>query len=181
VRSANGTATSDFSWLVTDYHQISLVAVDAATLQATTRYTKPFGDPRGTPAATWPDNHGFLGKPEDKDTGSDPTGLMNDTVGDSGGSSSGGSTEPRRALTPRPATTTTRATTAAPTTTTKTTTRARFRLAGSRSASMTPRTRWTTPTSGPKNTPPPLAPPSLSALQSSALPRSAGRQQASVA
>ncbi|GAA1138006.1 RHS repeat-associated core domain-containing protein [Kribbella jejuensis] len=69
VRSANGTATSDFSWLVTDYHETSQVAVDAATLTATKRYAKPFGDPRGVAPGAWPDNHGFLGKPEDKDTG----------------------------------------------------------------------------------------------------------------
>ncbi|GAA1576750.1 RHS repeat-associated core domain-containing protein [Kribbella hippodromi] len=69
VRSANGTATSDMSWLVPDYHGTSMVAVDAATQVATTRYAKPFGDPRGATPTAWPDNHGFLGKPEDKDTG----------------------------------------------------------------------------------------------------------------
>ncbi|MDX6263469.1 MAG: hypothetical protein QOH84_5157, partial [Kribbellaceae bacterium] len=131
VRSNHGGTTSDLSWLVSDYHQTSQVAVDAATLAATRRYAKPFGDPRGTEPTTWPDNHGFLGKPEDKSTGlttlgareydpsigrfisvdplldladpqqmlgytyandnpvtgSDPTGLMNAAVGDSGGSS----------------------------------------------------------------------------------------------
>ncbi len=68
VRSANGTATSDMSWLVADYHGTSQVAVDADTQTATKRYAKPFGDPRGA-AVSWPDDHGFLGKPEDKDTG----------------------------------------------------------------------------------------------------------------
>ncbi|MFF1821545.1 polymorphic toxin-type HINT domain-containing protein [Kribbella sp. NPDC058245] len=68
VRSANGTATSDMSWLVPDYHGTSQVAVDADTMVATKRYAKPFGDPRG-PTVAWPDDHGFLGKPEDKDTG----------------------------------------------------------------------------------------------------------------
>jgi RHS repeat-associated protein len=131
VRSANGTAEADVSWLVTDYHGTSQVAVDAGSLDATVRYAKPFGDPRGTASQSWPDNHGFLGKPEDTNTGlttvgareydpligrflsvdpllnpddpqqmlgytyandnpvsdSDPTGLMSDTVGDSGGSS----------------------------------------------------------------------------------------------
>ncbi|MFB6719347.1 RHS repeat-associated core domain-containing protein [Kribbella sp. NPDC056345] len=69
VRSANGTAVSDMSWLVTDYHGTSQVAVDADTQVATKRYAKPFGDPRGASPAAWPDNHGFLNKPEDKDTG----------------------------------------------------------------------------------------------------------------
>ncbi|TDD58955.1 hypothetical protein E1263_16850 [Kribbella antibiotica] len=69
VRSANGTATSDMSWLVPDYHGTSQVAVDAGTQVATKRYAKPFGDPRGAAPTAWPDNHGFLGKPEDKLTG----------------------------------------------------------------------------------------------------------------
>ncbi|MFC9690824.1 RHS repeat-associated core domain-containing protein [Kribbella sp. NPDC056951] len=69
VRSANGTETSDMSWLVPDYHGTSQVAVDADTMVATKRYAKPFGDPRGVRPATWPDNRGFLGKPQDEDTG----------------------------------------------------------------------------------------------------------------
>ncbi|MET7279562.1 RHS repeat-associated core domain-containing protein [Kribbella sp. NPDC005582] len=69
VRSANGTAVSDMSWLVTDYHGTSQVAVDADTQIATKRYAKPFGDPRGSAPAAWPDDHGFLNKPEDKNTG----------------------------------------------------------------------------------------------------------------
>ncbi|WP_405056347.1 hypothetical protein OG474_26850 [Kribbella sp. NBC_01505] len=69
VRSANGTATSDMSWLIPDYHGTSQVAVDTVTQVAAKRYAKPFGDPRGASPTTWPDNHGFLGKPEDKVTG----------------------------------------------------------------------------------------------------------------
>ncbi|MBB6569978.1 hypothetical protein HPO96_08075 [Kribbella sandramycini] len=69
VRSANGTPTSDMSWLVTDYHGTSQVAVDSVTLAPTKRYAKPFGDPRGAAATAWPDNHGFLNKPEDETTG----------------------------------------------------------------------------------------------------------------
>ncbi|GAB3933071.1 RHS repeat-associated core domain-containing protein [Kribbella albertanoniae] len=68
VRTDNGTPTSDVSWLVTDYHGTSQVAVNAATLTPTKRYAKPFGDPRGA-AVAWPDDHGFLNKPEDKLTG----------------------------------------------------------------------------------------------------------------
>lgn len=33
------------------------------------RYTKPFGDSRGTPASTWPDDHTFLNKTTDASTG----------------------------------------------------------------------------------------------------------------
>ncbi|MFK4086134.1 polymorphic toxin-type HINT domain-containing protein [Kribbella sp. NPDC020789] len=69
VRSANGTPTTDMSWLVTDYHGTSQVAVDTTTLTPTKRYAKPFGDPRGAAATAWPDNHGFLNKPEDEATG----------------------------------------------------------------------------------------------------------------
>lgn len=69
VRSANGTPTSDLHWLISDYHQTTHVAVDAPTLQATIRYTTPFGSPRGTAPPAWPENRGFLGKPEDKATG----------------------------------------------------------------------------------------------------------------
>ncbi|WP_405056243.1 RHS repeat-associated core domain-containing protein [Kribbella sp. NBC_01505] len=68
IRSDNGTPTSDISWLVTDYHGTSQVAVEAATLKPTKRYAKPFGDPRGSQVA-WPDDHNFLNKPEDKATG----------------------------------------------------------------------------------------------------------------
>lgn len=69
ARSANGTATSDLSWLVTDYHQTSQVAVAAGTLVATKRFAKPFGDPRGSVPLNWPSDRNFLNKPEDKVTG----------------------------------------------------------------------------------------------------------------
>ncbi|MFC9688334.1 RHS repeat-associated core domain-containing protein [Kribbella sp. NPDC056951] len=63
------TANNKVSWVVTDYHGTASVAVDSDTLIATTRYTTPFGTPRGAPAPSWPDNRGFLGKTEDKSTG----------------------------------------------------------------------------------------------------------------
>ncbi|WP_165956641.1 RHS repeat domain-containing protein [Kribbella antibiotica] len=63
------TANNKVSWLVTDYHGTASVAVDSDTLAATTRYTTPFGTPRGVAAPSWPDNRGFLGKTEDKSTG----------------------------------------------------------------------------------------------------------------
>ncbi|MFK4087814.1 polymorphic toxin-type HINT domain-containing protein [Kribbella sp. NPDC020789] len=131
VRSNTGAAEADFQWLVSDYHQTSHVAVDTETQAATIRYATPFGGPRGSESVGWPDNHGFLGKPDDKNTGlttvgareydsaigrfisvdplmdvtnpqqllgysyasdnpvtgSDPSGLMEEPVSDSGGSS----------------------------------------------------------------------------------------------
>ncbi|MFK4085752.1 polymorphic toxin-type HINT domain-containing protein [Kribbella sp. NPDC020789] len=59
---------TDLKWLIPDHHGTSSVAVDSKTLAATKRYTTPFGEARG-PDVAWPDNHGFLGKPEDKSTG----------------------------------------------------------------------------------------------------------------
>nr|WP_239062259.1 RHS repeat-associated core domain-containing protein [Streptomyces sp. SID13031] len=69
VRSNDGGTESVLSWLVNDYHQTTHVAVEQGTLTASIRYAKPFGEARGTPPTSWPDNHGFLGKPEDKTTG----------------------------------------------------------------------------------------------------------------
>ncbi|MFI5736557.1 polymorphic toxin-type HINT domain-containing protein [Kribbella sp. NPDC051587] len=61
-------SVTDLKWLVPDHHGTSNVAVDSKTLATTKRYTTPFGEARG-PEVAWPDNHGFLGKPEDKATG----------------------------------------------------------------------------------------------------------------
>ncbi|TCM42504.1 YD repeat-containing protein [Kribbella sp. VKM Ac-2568] len=79
VRSANGTATSDMSWLVPDYHGTSQVAVDADTLVATKRYAKPFGDPRRTVPSAWPDDHGFSANPKTRTPGSPPSAPANTT------------------------------------------------------------------------------------------------------
>jgi RHS repeat-associated protein len=56
-------------WLIGDNHNTSQLTLDKTTHTPTTRYTTPFGAPRGPTAASWPDTHGFLGKPEDKNTG----------------------------------------------------------------------------------------------------------------
>ena len=63
------SSTTDLDWLIPDHHGTSSVAVDSKTLVATRRYTTPFGESRGAEPFTWPDNHGFLGKPEDETTG----------------------------------------------------------------------------------------------------------------
>ncbi|MGW6506541.1 RHS repeat-associated core domain-containing protein [Streptomyces niveus] len=60
---------TSLSWIVDDHHGTSSMTVDASTQQITRRYTKPFGEARGTPPAAWPDDKGFLGKPADTNTG----------------------------------------------------------------------------------------------------------------
>ncbi|WP_246486950.1 RHS repeat-associated core domain-containing protein [Kribbella qitaiheensis] len=62
------SSVNKLDWLFTDNHNTSQVTLDRATQAAVTRYSTPFGAPRG-PAVTWSDTHGFLGKPEDKTTG----------------------------------------------------------------------------------------------------------------
>ncbi|WP_234329535.1 MULTISPECIES: RHS repeat domain-containing protein [unclassified Streptomyces] len=57
------------SWMVDDHHGTASMTVDATTQAVTRRYTKPFGESRGTAPTTWPDDKGFLGKPADTDTG----------------------------------------------------------------------------------------------------------------
>ncbi|MGW6275924.1 RHS repeat domain-containing protein [Kribbella sp. NPDC055071] len=63
------SSTTDLKWLVPDHHGTTSVAVDSKTLAVTTRYTTPFGESRGADPSGWPDDHGFLGKPQDKSTG----------------------------------------------------------------------------------------------------------------
>ncbi|MFB6519605.1 RHS repeat-associated core domain-containing protein [Streptomyces sp. NPDC056401] len=57
------------SWIVDDHHGTASLIVDATTQAVTRRYTKPFGDTRGAATPTWPDDKGFLGKPQDDSTG----------------------------------------------------------------------------------------------------------------
>ncbi|MFD3662722.1 RHS repeat-associated core domain-containing protein [Streptomyces sp. NPDC058659] len=56
------------SWIVDDHHGTASMSVDATTQAVTRRYTKPFGEARGT-TPTWVDDKGFLGKPQDEETG----------------------------------------------------------------------------------------------------------------
>lgn len=62
------TETS-LTWMVDDHHGTASMTVDATTQTVTRRYSKPFGEPRGTTPSAWPDDKGFLGKPADADTG----------------------------------------------------------------------------------------------------------------
>lgn len=70
VRTATvGTAGTNLSFLASDHHGTSSLAIDATTLAATKRYTTPFGAPRGTAPTAWPDDKAFLGKLADSKTG----------------------------------------------------------------------------------------------------------------
>ncbi|MEU3208087.1 RHS repeat-associated core domain-containing protein [Streptomyces cyaneofuscatus] len=60
---------SGLSWLIDDHHGTASMTVNAITQAVTRRYTKPFGEARGTTPPVWPDDKGFLGKPADADTG----------------------------------------------------------------------------------------------------------------
>ncbi|WP_331773367.1 polymorphic toxin-type HINT domain-containing protein (plasmid) [Embleya sp. NBC_00888] len=65
VRSGNGAIV----YMAADHHGTPVSTLDSATLDATRRQSKPFGEPRG-PQPTqangqWPDDKGFLGKPMD--------------------------------------------------------------------------------------------------------------------
>ena len=70
VRTATaGTTGTKLNLLAGDHHGTSSLTLDATNLAITKRYTTPFGAPRGTTPAAWPDDKGFLGKPADKSTG----------------------------------------------------------------------------------------------------------------
>ncbi|MFI9726282.1 RHS repeat-associated core domain-containing protein [Streptomyces sp. NPDC052092] len=71
VRTAvSGTSGTKLSFLASDHHGTSNVAIEAGTFTPTKRYTTPFGAPRGPQQyGLWPDDKGFLGKPRDTNTG----------------------------------------------------------------------------------------------------------------
>lgn len=66
----NAVRTPDgLTWTAANHHGTNQVAIDSATLTATRRRLTPFGEDRGAPPATWPDNKGFVGGT------TDPTGY----------------------------------------------------------------------------------------------------------
>nr|WP_324784219.1 RHS repeat-associated core domain-containing protein [Streptomyces sp. H51] len=70
VRTAtSGVTGTKLSFLAADHHGTSSIALDSATYAVTKRYSTPFGAPRGTKPASWPDDKTFLGKPADDTTG----------------------------------------------------------------------------------------------------------------
>ena len=71
VRSSDGTITYEG-----DTPQgTATLEVNAATLAYTFRYYDPYGNLRGAPPTSWPDQHSYLGKPQDPTTGLDLLGA----------------------------------------------------------------------------------------------------------
>ncbi|UFR07077.1 RHS repeat-associated core domain-containing protein [Streptomyces sp. Go40/10] len=70
VRTAtSGASGTKLSFLAADHHGTSSIALESGTYAVTKRYSTPFGAPRGTRPASWPDDKSFLGKPADDATG----------------------------------------------------------------------------------------------------------------
>ncbi|MFF7845496.1 polymorphic toxin-type HINT domain-containing protein [Streptomyces ossamyceticus] len=68
--AASGTSGTKLSFLASDHHGTSSLAMDGTTYAVTKRYTTPFGASRDLkPGVTWPDDKAFLGKPADAGTG----------------------------------------------------------------------------------------------------------------
>ncbi|WP_369222621.1 RHS repeat-associated core domain-containing protein [Streptomyces sp. R39] len=61
----NKNGTENLSWLASDQHGTSSLALDAASQAVTKRYTTPFGASRTGGTGTWPDDKTFLGKSAD--------------------------------------------------------------------------------------------------------------------
>ncbi|MFD9335027.1 RHS repeat-associated core domain-containing protein [Streptomyces sp. NPDC060028] len=53
------------TYTASDHHGTATTTLDAATLAITRRAQKPYGESRGPAPAAWPDDKGFLGKPQD--------------------------------------------------------------------------------------------------------------------
>ncbi|MCO6007030.1 polymorphic toxin type 43 domain-containing protein [Actinoallomurus purpureus] len=66
VRTGSGTA---YGFELGDQHGTANLSLDATLTTPTWRQQDPYGDTRGTPPSSWPDNHGFLNKPQDTTTG----------------------------------------------------------------------------------------------------------------
>ncbi|NYG58766.1 RHS repeat-associated protein [Nocardioides daedukensis] len=67
----SGVRASDtqLDFLLTNPAGTGTIALDGATLTPERNYTSPYGEQRGTKPPAWPTTRGFLGKPEDTDTG----------------------------------------------------------------------------------------------------------------
>jgi RHS repeat-associated protein len=68
VRTGAGTA---YDFELTDQHGTSLLTLDHTAANPVWRQFTPYGAPRGTAPASWPDSNAFLGKPTDASTGLD--------------------------------------------------------------------------------------------------------------
>jgi RHS repeat-associated protein len=65
VRASTGTLSYELS----DTRGTATSVVGASSLTVTRTYLDPYGNLRGAAAASWPDQHGYLGKPVDPATG----------------------------------------------------------------------------------------------------------------
>ncbi|MFD9203871.1 RHS repeat-associated core domain-containing protein, partial [Streptomyces anthocyanicus] len=66
---SNRSGATKITYLAGDQHDTNTVAITSDTHELTKRYLTPFGAERGSNAASWPDDKGFLGKTTDNDTG----------------------------------------------------------------------------------------------------------------
>ncbi|GAA4617171.1 RHS repeat-associated core domain-containing protein [Actinoallomurus liliacearum] len=66
IRTGSGT---NYTFATGDQHGTATLTIDPAFTVPTWRQQTPYGAPRGTAPAFWPDNHGFLNKPQDTATG----------------------------------------------------------------------------------------------------------------
>ncbi|MFI1017802.1 polymorphic toxin-type HINT domain-containing protein [Streptomyces sp. NPDC020965] len=64
-----GSTETELTFLAGDHHGTSTLALDSVTYAVTKRHLTPFGAPRGSTPANWPDDKGFLGKTADTTTG----------------------------------------------------------------------------------------------------------------
>lgn len=71
ARSSDGT----ISYLVANTQGTALESIDASSLAVTRRYYDPYGNPRGPVPGSWPDQHGYVGKPADPNTSLDLLGA----------------------------------------------------------------------------------------------------------
>lgn len=62
------TGTETLSWLSSDQHGTSSLALDATSQAVTKRYSTPFGASRTGGTGNWPDDKAFLGKSADSST-----------------------------------------------------------------------------------------------------------------
>ncbi|MDD9375088.1 hypothetical protein M8Z33_00025 [Streptomyces sp. ZAF1911] len=63
------TSTGKLSYVAADHHNTGTTSIDATTLAVQRRFTKPFGEERGTKPTAWPGERGFVGGTQDKTTG----------------------------------------------------------------------------------------------------------------
>ncbi|MFG1888060.1 FG-GAP-like repeat-containing protein [Micromonospora sp. NPDC049051] len=59
------TTTDGLTWMAANHHGTNQLAINATTLTTTRRRLTPFGEDRGAPPATWPDNKGLVGGTND--------------------------------------------------------------------------------------------------------------------